>query len=80
MRHECLRHAITLGQSADRAGRAYRQRRRAAGAGTPVQLNAPVSLTPTLSHREREPPKKCYFRGLPGGAALAGPTNSRITV
>ena len=26
------------GQSADRAGRAYRQRRRAAGAGTPVQL------------------------------------------
>ncbi len=53
------------GQSADRAGRAYRQRRRAAGAGTPVQLSAPVSLTPTLSHREREQPlKKVPFSGI----------------
>ncbi len=72
MRHECLRHAITTGQSADRAGRAYRQRRRAAGAGTPVQLNAPVSLTPTLSHREREPPKSAIFGDCPAALRLPG--------
>ncbi len=80
MRHECLRHAITLGRALIVLAERIDSVDEAAGAGTPVQLSAPVSSPQPSPTGRGSTPKKVPFSDCPAALRFAGPTTAGITV